>query len=103
MIDIFEDFKPQPKLYIADVTVSFIYKTRKNSNKYETNTITLEKTPIILNEEEFPTKKYQEDFMRRAFDEYGKGKFEGSNVELVKIENRKYSSDLAYTFDYDKH
>jgi hypothetical protein len=103
MFDIFADFKPQPKLYIADVTVSFSYKPRKNSKTVERHTVTLEKVPIVLNGREFPTKKTEEHFMKRVFDKHGKGKFDDSNMRLVKIDNCKYSSDLAYKFDYDKH
>jgi len=103
MFDIFEDFKPQPKLYIADVTVSYDYKPRKNSRMVERSKITLEKVPIVLNGKEFPTKKSERYFMRRIFDKHGKGRFEDSNMKLIKLENCKYSSDLAYEFDYEKH
>ena len=103
MFDIFEDFKPQPKLYIADVTVSYDYKARKNSRTVERKTITLTKVPIVLNGREFPTKKTENHFMRRVFERYGKGKFEDSNMKLIKLENCKYSSDLVYDFNYDIH
>lgn len=103
MIDIFSDIKPQPKLYIADVTVSFDFKQRKNSKTVERNEVTLSKVPIVLNDGRFPTKRYERMFMKRVFDKYGKGSFENSNIRLVKIENCKFSSDLAYKFDYNIH
>ena len=103
MMDIFADFKPQPKLYIADVTVSFDFKPRKNSRTAERSTVTLEKVPIVLVGGKFPTKRTENHFMRRVFERYGKGKFENSNMRLVKLENCKYSSDLAYDFDYEIH
>jgi hypothetical protein len=102
-MDIFADFKPQPKLYIADVTVSFDFKTRKNSKTLEKNTITLEKIPIVLNGKEFPTKRTEHNFMKRVFSRHGKGSFENANMRLVKIENCKLTSKLAYKFDYNVH
>lgn len=103
MFDIFENFKPKPKLYIADVTVYFEFKPRKNSKDVERHQITLEKVPIVLDGDKFPTKKTKEHFMKRVFEVHGKGSFENSNMRIVKIENKAYSSDLAYDFDYDKH
>lgn len=103
MIDLFEDVKPQPAIYIADVTVAFNFKPRKNSKKVERHSVTLEKIPIVLTDGKFPTKKKEASFMKRVFDKHGKGSFENSAIRLVKLENCKFSSWLAYDFDYNVH
>lgn len=104
MIDIFADIKPQPNLYIADVTVIAHYKAIANSKKVEVITLHLEKTPIVLHEGKFPTDNYRKRFLRRVFDEHiKKGKFETTQIRVAKIENITFSSKLAYKFDYDKH
>ena len=41
--------------------------------------------------------------MKRIFMIHGKGKFEESNIRLEKLENCRFSSELAYEFNYDKH
>lgn len=103
MIDIFADIKPNPKLYIADVTVKFNYRPRKNSKTIEQYKVNLYQVPIVLNDGNFPTKKTKNTFMKRVFITHGKGKFQESNIRLEKIENCRFSSELAYEFNYDKH
>lgn len=104
MIDIFADIKPQPKLYIADVTVEARYKPRKNSKNVEVYKVTLESNPIVLVDGEFPTSRMRENFLRRTFlARINKGKFENASVRVVKIDNCKFSSELAYKFNYDIH
>lgn len=103
MIDIFEDIKPQPKLYIADVEVRISFKPRKNSSQMETYIVKIDKAPIVLVDNKFPTKKTEESFMKRVFQKHGRRSFEKSNMKLIKISNCRLSSKLAYRFDYDKH
>ena len=102
MFDIFSE-RPQPKIYVADVGISFEYRPRKNSKQFELHKIKLEKVPVVLYDGKFPTDKTRKNFMRRAFENHGKGKFENSNMKILGIKNIKYLSDLAYKFDYDKH
>jgi hypothetical protein len=103
MIDIFADVKPRPKLYIADVTVRFNYRPRKNSKKVEQHIVNLYQVPIVLADGKFPTKTMEDSFMKKVFRVHGKGKFEESNIRLEKLNNCKFSSELAYKFNYDIH
>jgi len=103
MIDIFADVKPQPKLYIADVTVVFKFRPRKNSKKVETHTVRLYKYPIVLLDGDFPTNTSRNKFLQRVFRTYGRGKLDTSNIKVEKIENCIFSSNLAYKFNYEIH
>ena len=67
MIDIFADIKPNPKLYIADVTLKFNYRPRKNSKTIEQYKVNLYQVPIVLNDGRFPTKETENSFMKRIF------------------------------------
>ena len=101
MIDIFSDIKPQPKLYIADVKISVSYKVR---SKMETVNLNLKKIPIVLLNGKHPTNVSRIDFFRRLYDIHiKKGKFEKTTMKIISIENTKFSSNLAYEFNYDKH
>lgn len=104
MIDIFADIKEQPKLYIADVTVTGSYKARANSKKLEKIMLLLGRVPIILLDGEPPTENYNQRFLRRVYDAHiKKGDFSSMNLRIAAIENVKFSSNLNYHFDYDKH
>ena len=102
MIDIFEDYKEQPNLYIADVTVVAGYKPRANSRKIESSTIVMKKVPIVLLNGEFPTNNSRNKFLRRVFEKHiGRGSFENTNMRTTNISNVTFSSKLAYKFNYD--
>ena len=85
------------------MTVSFRYRHRKNSKTAYTNTITVNRVPIVLNNGKFPTKRTEEVFLKRVFKKFGRGKFDQSNIKIVRIDNIKHSSKLAYKFDHNKH
>lgn len=102
MIDIFEDIKLQPKLYIADIVVRVRYKPRANSKKVETINLTLEKNPVVLIDGEFPTKRYKDRFLKKIYESHLKrGSMSGVKIEVVSISNCKFSSNLSYNFDYN--
>jgi hypothetical protein len=104
MIDIFADIKDDPKLYIADVTVTGEHKVRANSKKSQKIMLILGKVPIILNDGKPPTKNAEYDFLQRVhLNHIKKGDFEKMNLKIAAIENIKFSSNLAYKFNYDKH
>jgi hypothetical protein len=101
MIDIFEDIKPDPKLYIADIVISASYKVR---NKLEKVKVRIQQTPIVLANGKLPTKLIEERFFRGVYDNHiKKGKFENTTMKIESIENIRFSSNLAYVFNYDKH
>jgi hypothetical protein len=102
MIDIFSGFKPQPKLYIADLEIRVTYKPRSNGKAVHTIKLNLTKYPVVLLDGDFPTHNSKTKFLKRVFDQYvNKGKFETTKMNVVGIYNCKYSSNLSYTFDYD--
>jgi hypothetical protein len=103
MIDIFADIKTQPKLYIADVTVTGSYKARANSKKVDKIMILLGKVPIVLADDGLPpTKSMEQKFLSRVYDNHiKKGDFSRMNLRIVAIENITFSSKLAYNFDYN--
>lgn len=103
MFDIFEDVKPQPRLYIADIEILFTYKRRKNSKNIEENRINLKKYPVVLANKEFPTEKTKNNILKRIFQIYGRGEYDKSKIKVLSIKNCKYSSDLAYKFNYNIH
>lgn len=101
MIDIFAEVIIPPKLYIADVTLAYEYRARKNSKSIEKCKIKLEKYPIVLSNGKFPSKIIENNFMERVFRAHGKGSYEDSNIRLVSIDNCKFSSKIAYKFNYN--
>jgi hypothetical protein len=104
MIDIFADIKERPKLYIADVTVSWNNKARANSKKSEKMMMALEKVPIVLLNGKSPTKNMEEKFLKGVHDTHiKKGDFSRMNLRIATVENIVFSSKLAYNFDYNKH
>lgn len=104
MIDLFADVKEQPKLYIADVTINVKYQTRVNSKITDERTIKLERIPIVLADNEIPTKKSENNFFKKVYKEHiHTGRYENARMRIVKLENVVFSSNLAYEFDYDKH
>jgi predicted phosphodiesterase len=102
MIDIFVEEKP--KLYIADVYVVTYAPERKGSKKIRKIAIGLEKVPIVLLNGDFPTKNSRKRFMKRVFDQYIiRGDFDKVRFEVESISNVKFSSELAYNFDFNTH
>lgn len=103
MFDIFAE-KEQPLLYIADISVSFTYKPRSNSQKREEIVVNLNKIPIILLNEEFPTERYKDRFLKKIYEEnISSGYYSNAKATVKSIKNITFSSKLAYHFDYDKH
>lgn len=104
MFDIFTEEKEQPKLYVADVSVIAYVPERKGSKKIIKMVMNMEKVPIILLNGDFPTERTKRNFMRRVYDNYiGRGKFDEVRLEIHEIKNVKFSSSLAYKFNFDVH
>lgn len=102
MIDIFEE-KEQPKLYIADVSITFKIRTRsKKKIEYNSRSVSLKNNPVILLENNFPTQRSKEKFLFRVFNTYNiPGEFKNVISTIDKIENVRFSSNLMYKFDYN--
>lgn len=104
MLDIFEE-KEKPKLYIADIIIKVQIPTRsKKVRKYDTTFIKLHKQPLVLLNGQFPTEKMKNQFIRTVYDRHiNKGDFSKIIFSIQSIENIKFSSELAYKFDYQQH
>ena len=102
MIDIFEE-KEQPKLYIADVSVTFKIRTRsKKKVEYNSRSVNLKNHPVVLVKNDFPTQRFKEKFLFRVFNTYSiPGEFRNVISTIDKIENVRFSSNLMYKFDYN--
>lgn len=104
MFDIFEE-KEQPKLYIADMVVEFCTKkvTKKQVIRNR-RAIRLDKQPILLTDGKLPTKNYERRFFKKVFENQKlSGSFDTVEYKVLSIDNAKYSSNISYKFDYDKH
>ena len=104
MFDIFEDKRP-PNLYIADVVVEILIPTRSRKTKtFDRILVSLEKIPIVLLDGNFPTKKIADSFFTRIHSNYIKrGEIQNMKFKMLSIKNLKFSSKLAYKFDFDTH
>lgn len=104
MFDLFEE-KEQPGLYIADIIVKVQIPTRsKKVRKYDITFIKLHKQPVVLLNGKFPTENVKNYFIRTVYDRHiNKGDFSKIIFTIQSIENIKFSSKLAYYFDYSKH
>lgn len=104
MLDLFEE-KEQPGLYIADIIIKVQIPTRsKKVRKYDTTFIKLYKHPVVLLDGKFPTDNVKSHFIRTVYDRHiNKGDFSKIIFNIQSIENIKFSSKLAYYFDYSKH
>ena len=102
MFDIFEDKRP-PNLYVADVVVEVLIPTRSRKTKsFDRILVRLEKIPIVLLDGNFPTKKIADSFFSRVYNNYIKrGNIQDIKFKILSIENLKFSSKLAYKFDFD--
>lgn len=99
MIDIFEDIKPEPKLYIANVKLKIKYRPNAKSKKIEVTELILDKIPIVLSDGKIPNKEYKDSFIHRVYNNYiKKGTFNKMEIDIVSISNMKFSSNLAYDF-----
>jgi hypothetical protein len=103
MIDIFDtDEKPQPCLYIADIKIVVSYPSRKGSKKMELVTLDLDNYPIVLNGKDFPTSRYREKFLHRIHERYiDRNNYDLCKFKVTEIKNIKFSSKLAYRFNYE--
>jgi hypothetical protein len=104
MFDIFEDKRP-PSLYIADVIVEVLIPTRSRKTKtFDRTLINLEKIPIVLLDGSFPTQRIADSFFSRIHNNYIKrGEIQNIKFKILSIKNLKFSSKLAYKFDFDTH
>lgn len=102
MFDIFEQ-KEQPKLYIADVHVECeVKKELKTRVSRETFTIKKDNVPIVLLNNEFPTEKSKRIFVTKLLEEKTNVKSTSQIIiKSVEMKNIKFSSSLAYKFDYN--
>lgn len=104
MIDIFS--KPeQPKLYIADIIISAMIPTRaKKKKEYDKIILKIEKYPMVLVNGQIPTERIKQSLFKKIFDNYiNKGEYDKIIFKIGDISNIKFSSNLAYEFDYSKH
>jgi hypothetical protein len=102
MFDIFAE--EQPSLYIADVKVKAYMPERKGSKNIRRVVIDMGRVPIILLNGDFPTKNTRNSFMRRVFDNHiSRGDFSKIRFEVESISNVKFSSKLAWKFDFSVH
>ncbi len=104
MFDIFEDRRP-PNLYVADVVVEILIPTRSKKKKsFDRILVNLEKIPIVLLDGNFPTKKIADSFFSRVHNNYIKrGNIQDMKFKMLSIKNLKFSSKLAYKFDFNEH
>jgi len=104
VFDIFEEKEP-PCLYIADVEVEVLTPSRsKKVRTFDKSLIKLFKYPMVLLNGKFPTKNSEEMFFKKIYnDRIGKGNFSDIKFKVLSIKNLKFSSKLAYKFDFDKH
>lgn len=103
MIDIFDE--PTPKLYIADIHISVRIPTRSKKNKeYFTRNFLLERYPITLLDGKMPTERIANRLNCHIYDKHIKsGDMSNMIFRLENISNIKFSSNLAYKFDYSIH
>ena len=97
MIDIFDE----PKLYVADITIEFLVKT-KQAKKHVKMTKKFFKHPIILLNNKPATENCEKRFMKLIYDKITSSHLPDS-LKITNIENVKFSSKLAYKFDFAKH
>ena len=104
-MDIFDSTLEQPAIYIADISITASFQISKVSRKRIERKIKMDKYPIVLTSNlEFPTEKTRQNFLRKVFDMYiDKGNYDKVIFTVEAIENAKFSSKLAYFFDYDLH
>lgn len=103
MFDIFEE-KEQPKLYIADVVVEVRIPSRGKQLRYDVSIVKLYNQPIVLLDNEFPTKRTEQTFFKRIYQEYiHKGDFDKIKFSIKSMSNIRFSSNLMYKFDYNLH
>lgn len=104
MFDIFEDKRP-PSLYIADVIVEVLIPTRSRKTKsFDRILVNLEKIPMVLLDGSFPTQRIADSFFNRIHNNYIKrGDIKDIKFKILSIKNLKFSSKLAYKFDFDTH
>lgn len=96
MIDIFKD--EEPMLCIATIHVKYLVKSKV---KPTVMTATFEKLPVVLMNGSIPTNKT----MSRTLNMITKlirTSFISGSLQVVKIDNIKTSSRLAYKFNMDK-
>jgi hypothetical protein len=104
MFDIFNE-DDYPKLYIADIHISVKIPTRSKKNKeYFTRNFMLEKYPITLLDGKIPTKRIADRLNSHIYEKHIKsGDMSNMIFKLESISNIRFSSNLAYKFDYSIH
>ena len=101
-IDIFKDFKPQPKIYAADIEIRAIIPVR--GNKKEERIFKLEKYPVVMNGNQIATKNQEEKLFRNIYEKrIKKSEFDKVKFKIISIKNVVFLSKIMYKFDYNKH
>ncbi|MGB0976717.1 MAG: hypothetical protein ACPGSG_07030 [Prolixibacteraceae bacterium] len=100
--DLFKDFKPQPKIYAADIEIVAIIPAR--GNKTEERKFYLEKHPVVMHGNEIATKRQQDKLFRSIYEsKIKKSDFDKIKFKILSIKNIKFLSRIMYKFDYNQH
>jgi len=101
--DIFSE-PEQPKLYIADIVIEAKIPGRARIIRYESKIIKVKNYPIVLLNGSMPTKETERRFFKLIFaDHISKGEFSKILFKIQSMSNIRFSSNLMYKFDYNKH
>lgn len=100
--DLFRDFKPQPKIYAADIEIVAMIPGR--GKEIEKRTFHLEQYPVVMNGNEIATEKQKQKLYKSIYEQKIKrSSFDKVQFKVVSIKNIKFLSRVMYKFDYNQH